>query len=98
MECRGSAVGDYGSDGVCDEVSPLRRPRLQQVAYVCISSLSCVFCVSYNLSAVHISNSVGFRMERVRVRAIAYFALDTQEAAPEQLGGFHNRCTTTTHP
>ena len=31
------------------------------------------------------------RSERVRVRAVAYFALGVVQAAPEQLGGFHNR-------
>ena len=33
----------------------------------------------------------GFRLERVRVRALAFFALSVIQAAPEQLGGFHNR-------
>ena len=37
------------------------------------------------------SNSDGFRMRNVRVRALAYFALSVEQASPADKGGFHNR-------
>jgi hypothetical protein len=45
-----------------------------------------VYVTKYHHSVFHVSNSRGFRMEGVRVRALPYFALSVVEAAPEQLG------------
>eukprot|EP01047_Picozoa_sp_COSAG01_P033626 COSAG01_NODE_2483_length_7600_cov_4.742034_8_plen_64_part_00 len=50
-----------------------------------------VYVTKYHHSVFHVSNSRGFRMESVRVRALPYFALSVVEAAPEQLGEHSGR-------
>jgi hypothetical protein len=49
------------------------------------------YVTKYHLSVFHVTNSHGFRMARVRVRAAAYFGLSVVQAAAAELGGFHNR-------
>lgn len=50
-----------------------------------------IYVTKFHYSVIHVTNTAGFRMNRVRVRALAYFAMSVEESAPGQLGGFHNR-------
>ena len=50
-----------------------------------------IYVTKYHEEVIHITNSVSFVMSGVRIRALPFFALSVIEAAPEELGGFHNR-------